>query len=86
MRAIANPLSGCSTLRQLILAGRPYFPQQGCFVLSLAGFPEGGVQLLDEDMTIPIISDPDDGIAMLNLKEAWCRKLEFAVTGRGNER
>lgn len=63
-------------------AERSCFPQQGRFVPSLACFPECAVQLLDEDVTVPIISDPDDGVTVLYLSEARRMKLDFVVAGR----
>jgi hypothetical protein len=52
----------------------------------LASFPEGAVQLFDKDVTVPIISDPNDCVAVLNLEEARCMRLGSVVAERRDER
>ncbi|WP_147028420.1 hypothetical protein [Methylobacterium oxalidis] len=54
----------------------------------MAGFPEGDIQLLDEDVTVPIIGDPNNGVAVLDFEEAWGTRLNLMVgermDGRGS--
>lgn len=73
-------------LCQLIAADRPCFPLQGRLVPSLASFPEGDVQLLDQDVTVPIISNPNDGVAVLDLEKARRMGLERVVAERRDGR
>ncbi|MER2265404.1 hypothetical protein [Methylobacterium oxalidis] len=73
-------------LRLLVLAGRLCLPEQTRFVPSLPGLSEADVQLLDEDVTVPIINDPYNGFAVLNLKETRCTTLELVVAVSGDER
>ncbi len=73
-------------LCQLVLSDRPCVPQQGRLVPSLASFPEGDVQLFDKDVTVPIISNPNDGVAVLNLEKARRMGLERMVAERRDGR
>jgi hypothetical protein len=47
----------------------------------LAGFSESNIQLLNEEVTVPVISDPNNGVAVLDLEEARCTTLELLVAG-----
>lgn len=73
-------------LCQLVVSERPCVPQQGRFVPSLASFPEGDVQLFDQDVTVPIISNPNDSVAVLNLEKARRMRLEQVVAERRDGR
>ena len=46
----------------------------------MTGFPEGGVQLLDKDVTVPIVSDPNNSVAVLDLEKARSIRIELMVT------